>query len=366
MPRFLYLSVIAALLSIKTYSQEKWVLKYDADWTQILTDSNDYDFFREFQALNNYTSSFTGFSADSIKAETGFMRNNELHGHYISFYKNANIHFEGEYRYGKPVDKWKENHENGRIKSEYYIVSESETDYLRKYVSYWDSSGTQLITKGKGQVIINHDGLEHKYEYKDGYLDGEVKINDTTGSLLFIEKYNRGKFINGLNNLNKSSYTSIYTYPEYKTGNKEFYKLIYAYMKKEFKNRGGVTMSQNRARLDYMKAAGAKPKEIDQSMEGFLKALITVSKEGKITSAELVDTKATLIAQLLLEAIDKYSNDWKSATIRGESIDDTLIYTFYFDLRSGEQKFLDKFLTPGNLNKFLSLTRMPNYLYYKR
>lgn len=361
MMRFLYLSLIITLLSSQTYSQEKWVLKYDADWTQIMTDSNDYHFFREFQSINNYTSSFIGFSADSIKAETGFMRYNLLHGHYVSFFKNGNIQFEGDYKDGKPVDKWKENYENGRLKSEYYIVGESETDYLRKYISFWDSLGTQLIAKGKGQVIFNQDSLVHKYTYKDGYLDGEAKIYNASNSLLFIEKYTRGKFVSGLNNNNKSSYTSIYTYPEYKTGNKEFNKLVYDYMKKEFKNRGGVVMSSN-AGIDYMQASGAKPNEIDPRMQGVLKTSIIVSKEGKITSTELVDAKTTLIARLLLEAINKYSNDWKSATLRGQSIEDTLVYTFYFDLRSSGQKLLEIFAPSENPLKLFSPTSLLPYL----
>lgn len=365
MIRFLYLSIITTLFSIQAYSQEKWALKYDADWTQILTDGNDYDFFREFQAINSYTSSFTGFSADSIKVETGYMKYDLLHGHYISFFRNGNIQFEGEYKDGNPVDKWKENYENGRLKSEYYIVGENETDYLRKYISYWDSLGTQIITNGMGQLTINQDNLVHKHTYTDGYLDGEAKIYNVAGSLLFIEKYNRGKFIRGINNSNKNSYTSIYTYPEYKKGYKEFNRLVYKYIKTEFKNRRGEEMSLGSMR-NYVKATGAKPSEIDLNTHGDFKTNIIVSKEGKITSAALVDTRANIIGQLLLEAIHNNSNDWKSATLRGETIDETLTYTFYFDIRSGEEKFLEKFNKPGNLGKFLNLTHMPNYLWYMR
>jgi hypothetical protein len=67
-------------LRASLYSQEKWVEKYDADWTHILAD-DDFHYFREFQATNSFTSLFTGFNTDSIRVETGFIKNGQLHRH---------------------------------------------------------------------------------------------------------------------------------------------------------------------------------------------------------------------------------------------------------------------------------------------
>ncbi len=342
MTKRIYLILFSCILYGHSYSQEKWVTKYDADWTQILTDSNDFHFFREFQEINSFTSSFVGFRADSSRIEIGFMRYNLLHGKYTSFYKNGTIQYEGEYKDDKPIGKWIENYENGQIKSEYYVVGEDETDYLKKYISYWDSLGNQLIINGKGHVRSYQEGLLFIGDYKDGYLDGELKIYNSTDSLLYIEKYNHGRFINGFNNRNKNSYNSIVTNLSYKDGYKAFDKRVNEFMRKEFKNKSGAVMTST-SLLDYMKTTGAKPNEIDLSSQGFIQSVITISNEGKISSVELIKAKNTLINKLLIEAINKYSNDWISATLRGQAIEKTIVYTFYFDVRTQMQKITDRF-----------------------
>ncbi len=317
------LLILLFLITLKSFSQETWISKYDDEGTEILTDSNDYAYRREFLRVNNSTSSFIGFTNENVKYESGILKNNFLHGRYESYFPNGKINFEGEYKNDNPIGIWLEYYSNGNKKSEYSIVGESETDYLKNIISSWDSLGSPLIINGNGRQTVFQKGFKIEEIYKNGVLDGEIKVYDGNKVLFYSENFVKGKFVNGFNHFLNIEYTSIYSLPEYKEGNGAFEKFVYNYVKKEFKEKVGNP-------LMYMPNGGE------------IKLEITVSKNGEVKSVKLVNSRKSLVSDIFVNAIRETTNNWQPSMLRGEKIEKTFMYFFHSDGKTSTLKRIEK------------------------
>jgi len=305
------LLLILILSNFTSFSQETWIIKYDENGSEMLTDTNDYAYRREFTRINNSSASFIGYTNKDEKLESGTTKNDVFNGLYKYFYSNGNINYEGEYKNGKPIGVWYEFYTNGNKKTHYTIIGESENDYLRSIISAWDSLGSPLVIEGKGRITEMSNGFQIEQNFVDGLLLGEVNFYDSSRKLIYTDTYKEGKFIKGVNHVLKTEYDNIYLFPTYKGGQKSLEKFINDFLKDASNERDLVGRKKN-------VLPNFKEFEIG----------LTVSKEGELISANLLNAKYNIVSALLLDAIKQTANNWNPAILRGEKIEQFFIYKY--------------------------------------
>ncbi len=318
--------------NFSVFCQETWVIKYDSDGSEMLTDTNDYSFARNFSRVNSSTASFVGYTNENVKLEVGFLKNNMLHGFYKCFFPNGNIAYEGEYKNDKPISIWVDYYTNGNKKSEYRITGESENDYSKNIISAWDSLGSPLIIDGKGRIISKDENLIIYENYKYGLLNEETKAYDNNKTLVFTESYRGGRLMRGYNHITKTEYFSIFTLPEYTLGNHTFEENTFNNVEKAYR----LKLNNPKIRL---------------LSEGQLDVIISVDEQGNVTDVELKNLKKTFISDLFKNAILSDKNDWKPALRRGVKTPIKMQYVFDFETK---QSYLKKSLKiSSSLTKYI-------------
>lgn len=303
--------LILILANFTVFSQETWSIKYDEDGSEMLTDTNDYAYRREFVRTSNSSANFIGYTNKNEKLESGTTKNDVFDGLYKYFYSNGNINFEGEYKNGKPIGVWYEFYSNGNKKTHYKIIGESENDYLKSIISAWDSLGSPLVIEGKGRITEMSNGLQIEQNFVNGLLVGDMKFYDSSKKLVYTDTYKEGKFIKGYNHILKTEYDNIYSYPTYKGGQKNFEKYINNFLKDASNEKDLIGRKKNML-------PNFKEFEIG----------LTISKNGELLSANLLNAKYNIVSALLLDAIKQTTNNWNPAILRGEKIEQFFICTY--------------------------------------
>ena len=133
---------------------------------------------------------------------------------FINFNKAGQMESRGGFVYNRDknlknekIGKWTFFYVSGKPKAEFNyegITSDSHTDEF--LISYWDTSGKQLVASGNGRYsYLESRGPEHDpsndihfiSDYKDGKPDGELIGNYSNGQLYCKEQYSRGKLLKG-------------------------------------------------------------------------------------------------------------------------------------------------------------------------
>lgn len=153
----------------------------------------------------------------------------------VSFYPNGKRKEITNYKRGKPVGLRYFYYKNGQLERTIVnIESKDQPDILGskiKFISYYDSTGVQLIEDGNG-YYKHFDKKESSFEegkYTEGLKDGVWKGTYEKSKESYEELYDKGKFISGLlrsQNGDSTAYAKEEELPTFKGGMKSFYEFV--------------------------------------------------------------------------------------------------------------------------------------------
>ncbi|MCV9386843.1 energy transducer TonB [Reichenbachiella ulvae] len=337
---FIFCLSTSLLFTLKVIAQKNDITYLDEDFREVEKseasyyrlsqphpDGTDKLFVQTYYSSGKIQSNATCYTSLCIRKE----------GYYISYYENGNKKEEGHRVKGSKSGKWNRWYENGQLKesSSYIrggkvgiwktwyqngqIQSENESfegnyspSYLSsKLISYWDSTGTQLVSNGNGEVVYYYDKSNHpssKGAYQDGFKNGTWEGYTKEGQLSYRETYRKNN-VSGLSwdeEGNQYRYKELEVRAEPKIG----YKRFSIYLDNALK---------------YPESAHKK------GIEGRVYVQFEVDEEGNIINIELLkgigkDCDAESVR------IIKNSPKWNPGQMRGQPIVEKVILPITFKL----------------------------------
>lgn len=256
---------------------------------------------------------YISYYENGNKKEEGNRINGSKSGEWNRWFENGQLKENSKYIKGGKVGIWKTWYQNGQIQSEKEsIQGNGKPSYLsNKLISYWDSTGTQFVTNGNGEVVYYYDKSDHpssKGAYQDGFKNGTWEGYTEEGQLSYRETYKKNN-VSGLSwdeEGNEYKYKDLEVRPEPKGGIESFYSYVGKSMKYPVSARKNGT--EDRVYVQF---------EVDE--EGNIINIELLKGIGKDCDAESV-------------RIIKNSPKWKPGLMRGQPIIEKVILPITFKL----------------------------------
>lgn len=230
--------VLLATISLGQKKQNVYFLKNNGAFAQ-LRDSADY--IRVIQEPDSGTTYFNllEYYPNGQKKRVGMLSsynpNLILEGSVISFYSSGRKKEIAVYQRGKITGPHYYYYPNGQLKINILHINPSKAEKdlkpITKVVSFFDSTGVELVKQGTGDYEGTGDdtSLFEQGSYLDGVKNGTWKGKYLSSSNSFEEKYEMGKFISGtafLNDGRSQPYTAIEMLPGFKGGIEKFLEYV--------------------------------------------------------------------------------------------------------------------------------------------
>jgi antitoxin component YwqK of YwqJK toxin-antitoxin module len=229
---------LLATISLGQKKQNVYFLKNNGAFVS-LKDSADY--IRVIQEPDSGTTYFNllEYYANGPKKRVGTLSsynpNLILEGSIASYYSNGRKKEIAVYARGKITGPHYYYYPNGQLKKSLVHVNPSKAEKdatpITKMVSFYDSTGVELVKEGTGDYHETEEGnnLYEEGRYLNGFKDGIWKGKYLSSSHAFEEKYEMGKFISGtafLNNGSSQPYTELEVMPGFKGGIEKFLEYV--------------------------------------------------------------------------------------------------------------------------------------------
>lgn len=227
--------MLSSLHNVKGQASGDKLLYYDKNWKECSKDSASY-----YRIIENY------YSKRKVYEVTDYFITGEkqMEGKYIDpdteikkgtftwYYRNGNK--KSEINYDRtPIGKYYKWYEDGSPKVVGYHI-ENKTDKrlpgLQKIISFWDSTGVQLVMKGSGTYYESDKKRFETGKVLKGFKHGKWEGYDPDVKVRYEEEYAKGKLIEGQSmdsDGRKYFYSQIFVSPKPVVGMKTFS----AYMK---------------------------------------------------------------------------------------------------------------------------------------
>lgn len=149
-------------------------------------------------ADNKRTGVWKTFYKNGQVAEMGSYVDNKRAGVWNTFYENGQLKEAGSYTDDKPQGVWEQYRKNGQIRSKYVAIeanpnpwSSGGSDYLQKFLQYWDKDGAAILKNGNG--ILEEENPNNRTitttVFKDSLSLYSINSkNDTIFSHLTVDK----------------------------------------------------------------------------------------------------------------------------------------------------------------------------------
>jgi TonB family protein len=236
----LFLSGIMLIASI-SFAQKKQNIYYLKNNGKEVSLKDSADFIRIIQEPDSGATYFNLFEyyPDNVKKRLGKVSKFEpalvYEGSLISYHPNGKKAEITMYEKGKPVGTRFFFYKNGKLQKSTLTESTNEQpDILGskfKLISYFDSTGVQLITNGTGhyKTFEEKPNIIEEGDYQDGLKHGICKGVFVSKKASFEERYENGKFIEGVSILEDGSsvkYSVSEELPTFKGGINNFLQYV--------------------------------------------------------------------------------------------------------------------------------------------
>jgi TonB family protein len=160
----------------------------------------------------------------------GNYKENNFFGPFLYYYSNGQVESKGNYSGGDRIGLWEEWYPTGKPREVgNYLPDEPAKPYryrdTYRISSFWDSTGTQLVTNGTGRFYATDDTgrLEEEGAYASGAKEGKWLDYYENGKVKHEEMYQAGELVQGtyFNEKGESFTYNAYDYeamPEYPGG----------------------------------------------------------------------------------------------------------------------------------------------------
>lgn len=239
-------------------------------------------------------------------------KNDELHGPYITYYKNGNVKESGLYDLSKPVGLRKRRYENGSMRSVEAMTNKEMDLVSPKMITAWHANGEIMIEKGVGNFEATN--FDNPSLLEKGRIDGGNKtghwVTYDESHLEYTEEFDlNGQFIGGISydmSGNSFPYTQTFQDAEYPGGDTAWSKFL-------------------KRKLNYPEEA------IEKNIEGAVYLSFKVDKTGKIKDLEVV-RGIHLVCDKEAYRVVSLSKNWIPAQKRGQLIERTMTLRIIFKL----------------------------------
>ncbi|NEU09014.1 TonB family protein [Flavihumibacter sp. R14] len=212
------------------FSGEQVNHKDSADYIRVIQEPDSGSV--NFKVLEFFTNNARRFIGEVSAFEAHLI----YEGSSMRFYKNGQKEKIITYKNGIPVGNAYYFYSNGKLHkilehgSEGIKVTHSyNKSYHYKLQSFYDSTGVQLVTNGKGHVNENVDHFNEEGDYLNGMREGSWKFKHLKKPVTSEEIYKSGQFISGrIINADGSitNYSNDGSLPEFKGGIAAFNKFL--------------------------------------------------------------------------------------------------------------------------------------------
>lgn len=255
---------------------------------------------------------------DGGKHSVGYYDKGRKDSVFAYYYRSGQPKKKIRYQTGKPADTLKKWYEHGQIRETGYFDPDTALKgfyrYAKKHyriISYYDSSGKQVVSKGTGPYTAYYDNgqLKEKGRYEQGLKTGEWIRYDTSGHIDYKETYRQGNLQHGKNYTAKGDSVS-YTVAEQEPG---------------FNGGDTALMYYVAKRVHYPLMARYK------QVEGKVRVQFLVDKKGKVRNPRVVQGIGSGCDEEALRVI-KHLPRWESAKTRGIPVAVNMIIPVNFSL----------------------------------
>lgn len=169
---------------------------FDKDW--LPTDNIEEAMYNRISRVDKLgrTQGWTyDFYSNSVLQMKGFYRDNLLDGITFYFYPNGKYESIGIMAMETKVGKWQYFYKNGQLKSEIMYNQDGKSEVL----SFFDSTGTQLVFDGNGKVnyIDEMESIREEGNYVNYVKEGTWYGYYANGNPYFEETYVNGLLVKG-------------------------------------------------------------------------------------------------------------------------------------------------------------------------
>lgn len=169
--------------------------------------------------------------SNAKKSKVLLNQNNILHGNYVHYHENGEIKEIGNYVDGKYQGQTRRWYANGMLHLVLNYVASNDNKNVDEFIiTYLDSLGKQLVSKGDGycKCYLNRSDTNREEGKVVGGLKDSVWLGFENNILIYQEEYSQGVLLKGI------SYSKGKTFPyttnmiaaEYPSGMKELYRFL--------------------------------------------------------------------------------------------------------------------------------------------
>ena len=227
--RFAFLMVLI-VLPAGGYAQYKKVKELlNQHWKEV-TDPQEAVYFRTVMKDANGIrhGRVISYYAEDKPRMVGNYKENDFFGPFLYYYPNGQVESKGNYSDGDRLGLWEEWYPTGKPrKAGNYLPKEQTTPapYRDTYhiTSFWDSTGTQLVTAGTGRFYATDDNgkLLEEGTYASGAKEGKWLDYYENGKVKHEEIYEAAELVRGTyfnESGEPSKYKAYEAMPEYPGG----------------------------------------------------------------------------------------------------------------------------------------------------
>ncbi|MGX5688912.1 antitoxin component YwqK of YwqJK toxin-antitoxin module [Arcticibacter tournemirensis] len=235
--------ILGLFISTAAFGQNKQETFFLKDNGEQVKKKEKADFIRivEEPDSGSVLYSVNEYYPDNSKKRTGLASKIDpslvFEGEVTSYYRNGKKKEVTNYQNGRRVGNASFYYQNGQLREVVEIIPGtgkpgSTNDYTRerqRLISFFDSTGAQLVKDGTGAIKRFNDKNEVTEEgsYIEGEKDGIWK--GRVGRSTYEETYEKGKFVQGVSKDEQgitNQYKELEKMPDYPGGIKEFYYYV--------------------------------------------------------------------------------------------------------------------------------------------
>lgn len=220
------------MLPMGGYAQYQKVKELLNQHWQVVTDPQEAVYFRTVMKDSSgvrYGQVISYYAEDKPRM-VGNYKENEFFGPFLYYYPNGQVESKGNYSEGDRIGLWEEWYPTGKPRKVGNYLPDEQTKPYRyrdtyRITSFWDSTGTQLVTTGTGRFYsMDENGkLLAEGAYASGAKEGKWLDYYETGKVKHEEIYQAAELVQGtyFNEQGESFTYNAYNYeamPEYPGG----------------------------------------------------------------------------------------------------------------------------------------------------
>lgn len=194
--------LLSSLHNLKGQNSRDKLLYYDKNWEECSKDSASY-----FRIIEKYYSkrkvySVTDYYITGEKQMKGKYVDPDteiMQGAFTWYYRNGNTEYKVNYDRSTPIGKYYKWYEDGspKVVGKYLRDRGDKSISSQKIISFWDSTGTQLVVKGSGAYYETGQKHTAQGSLLKGFKHGKWKGTDPATYLKYEEEFIKGRMIEG-------------------------------------------------------------------------------------------------------------------------------------------------------------------------